>query len=178
MARFTVAAVGSDRPGIVAGVSAALVDAGCNLEDSSMTILGGQFAILLLLSAPESVSASGLETSLAGPAAEFGLTVGISAVGIDDTAPTPAGEWTVSVHGADHPGIVHSVTRLLADAGVNIVDLNTRLIGPPEDAVYAMTLDVTLPGGLDPESLTADLRRLSGEIGVDTSLHHSQADIF
>lgn len=178
MARFTVAAIGSDRPGIVAGVSAALVDAGCNLEDSSMTILGGQFAILLLLSAPESSSVPQIEASLAEPAAEFGLTVGVSAVVDVGVEAEPEGEWTVSVHGADRPGIVHSVARLLADAGVNIVDLNTRRIGPDDDAVYAMTLDVTLPSGTDADTLAAQLRRLSGEIGVDTRLHRSQADIF
>lgn len=178
MTRYTVAAVGADRPGIVAAVTAALVDAGCNLEDSSMTILGGQFAILLLLSAPETASTAGLEASLAAPAEAFGLTVSISAADAGEVVPAPEGEWTVAVHGADHPGIVHSVTRLLADAGVNIVDLNTRLIGPPDDAVYAMTLDVALPPALDPDALAADLRRLSGEIGVETSLHRLQADIF
>lgn len=68
-------------------------------------------------------------------------------------------------------------SRLLADAGVNIVDLNTRVIGPATAPVYAMTLDVALPPELDPASLAADLEVLSGEIGVDTSLHASQADI-
>ena len=46
---------------------------------------------------------------------------------IDDDVPeSPAGEpWHLSVYGADRPGIVHRVTRLLADRRVNVVDLST-----------------------------------------------------
>lgn len=179
--RFTVAAVGADRPGIVAAVSAALVDAGCNLEDSSMTILGGQFAILLLLTAPTGASEASIADALGVPARDLDLSVSVRAVADDPRATAGAGgsspEWTVSVYGADHPGIVHAVARLLADAGVNIVDLNTRVIGPAGSPVYTMTLDVALPAGLEPGHLAADLEVLSREIGVDASLHASQADI-
>ncbi|MBX7158879.1 MAG: ACT domain-containing protein [Acidimicrobiia bacterium] len=181
MARFTVAAVGADRPGIVAAVSAALVGAGCNLEDSSMTILGGQFAILLVLTAPVPATEASITGALDAAAREFDLAVSVRAVPAGTDADAGPGAvsagWTVAVYGADHPGIVHAVARLLADAGVNIVDLNTRVIGPATAPVYAMTLDVALPPGLDPASLAADLEVLSGEIGVDTSLHASQADI-
>lgn len=181
MGRFTVAAVGTDRPGIVAAVSAALVDAGCNLEDSSMTILGGQFAILLVLTSPVGASETSIADALDAPARDLGLAVSVRAVaevasGAVDRE-REAAEWTVSVYGADHPGIVHAVAQMLADAAVNIVDLSTRVIGPAGSPVYAMTLDVSLPRGLDPERLAADLEVLSREIGVDTSLHASQADI-
>lgn len=179
MARFTVAAVGTDRPGIVAAVSAALVAAGCNLEDSSMTILGGQFAILLVLSAPDTATEASVRTSLDPAAQEFGLSVTVQGVlaGAAPAQGSDTADWTVSVYGADHPGIVHAVTRLLADDGVNIVDLSTRVIGPPDAAVYAMTLDVALPEALDPDQLATRLGALSSEIGVDASLHRSQADI-
>lgn len=178
MARFTLAAVGKDRPGIVATVSAALVEAGCNLEDSSMTILAGQFAIVLVLDAPESATAASIEAALDGAAQDFGLAMSVGPV---PEGPTPAqaesADWTVSVYGADRPGIVHAVASLLAEAGVNIVDLNTRVIGGPAAPVYAMALDVALPHGLDPQRLASGLEALSQDIGVDTSLHPSQADI-
>ena len=44
-------------PGIVAAVSGALGEQGCNLEDSTMTILQGHFAILLVVTAPEGTTA-------------------------------------------------------------------------------------------------------------------------
>ncbi|MFL5879210.1 MAG: glycine cleavage system protein R [Actinomycetota bacterium] len=52
MARFAVSVFGRDRPGIVAAVSRVLADAGCNLEDTSMTILRGHFAMMLVVAGP------------------------------------------------------------------------------------------------------------------------------
>ena len=51
-------AVGNDRPGIAAGVAKVLYDAGCNIEDSEMARLSGQFAIMLMLRLPEGLTSS------------------------------------------------------------------------------------------------------------------------
>src|SRR5437879_12155108 len=47
---FVLSAIGRDRPGIVADLAELIYECDCNLEDSSMTILGSEFAVLLLLS--------------------------------------------------------------------------------------------------------------------------------
>ncbi|MGH9153681.1 MAG: glycine cleavage system protein R [Acidimicrobiales bacterium] len=177
MPHFALSAVGADRPGIVAAVTGALVDSGCNLEDSSMTILRGQFAIMLVVAGPEGLDADTLEKALAGPAADLGLVVHVRPVG-DDVPPPPGGEpWSVAVYGADRPGIVHRFTSLLASRGVNVVDLTTRVIGEPAHPVYAMILEVALPPGVDGPGLGADLAALARELGVECSTHPSDADI-
>jgi glycine cleavage system transcriptional repressor len=174
---FAVSALGADRPGIVAAVTGVLVEHGCNLEDTSMTILRGHFAMMLVVAGPGDLSAEELERALAAPAAAFDLVVAVRA--IDDSVPTsPEGEpWTVSVYGADQPGIVHRVTTALATAGVNVVDLTTRVIGDRARPVYAMMLEVTFPSGVDAGEVAGDLARLAGELGVECSLHPSDADI-
>ena len=185
MSHVAVTAVGLDRPGIVAAVTKVLVEHGCNLEDTSMTILRGHFAMMLVVAAPEGVDAAGLEAALAAPAAELGLVVTVRPIEEDDDGAAPgegAGEgegeeWTVSVYGADRPGIVYGVASLLAELGVNIVDLTTRVIGDPAQPVYAMLLDVTVPAGVDAAGLQRRLEALAGELGVDCSLHPSEADI-
>src|SRR6266481_3460631 len=48
-----VTAVGADRPGIVAAVSRVLYDIGGNIEDSRMAILGGHFAMVLIVALPQ-----------------------------------------------------------------------------------------------------------------------------
>ena len=58
MPSFALAAIGKDRPGIVAAVSKVLYELGCNVEDSSMTMLRGNFAVMLVLAAPEGTTAS------------------------------------------------------------------------------------------------------------------------
>ncbi len=180
MSHFAVTAVGTDRPGIVAAVTGVLADQGCNLVDSSMTILRGQFAMMLVVDAPDGVGTGHLESALAGPAAALDLVVTIR------PAPQPAGpsataqeeaSWTVSVYGADHPGIVHGVASLLAARSVNIVDLSTRVVGTAENRVYTMVLEVTLPSGADPGEFERALAAKAGELGVTCRLHPSEADI-
>ncbi len=185
MAHFAVTAVGADRPGIVAAVTGAFVDLGCNLEDSSMTILRGQFAMMLVVAAPSGVGAGDLESALAGPATTLGLVVTVRPAAeppdttqpSDTAAPADAGSWTVSVYGADHPGIVHGIAALLADESVNIVDLSTRVIGSAEAPGYTMILEVTLPAHGDPRALGRLLEAKASELGVTCRLHPAEADI-
>src|SRR5205823_14039245 len=106
------------------------LEKGCNLEDTSMTILGGHFAMMLVVQAD--AGTVDLEAALAGPAQEFDLTVTVRAID-EDTRRAPPGEpWTASIYGADRPGIVHHVAAALARHSVNIVDLSTRVIGDAE----------------------------------------------
>ena len=177
MGHYAVSAVGADRPGIVAAVTGVFLELGCNLEDTSMTILRGHFAMMLVVAAPDDLDQAALEAALSGPAADFELVLAVRA--IDDGVPTsPTGDpWTVSVYGADRPGIVHRVASLLASDGVNIVDLSTRIIGEASRPVYAMILEVTLPAGGDATALQTRLADLAADLGVECSLHASEADI-
>src|SRR5512140_3440912 len=46
---FAVTIISKDRPGIVADTSETLYRLGCNIEDSSCTMLGGDFAMILIV---------------------------------------------------------------------------------------------------------------------------------
>ena len=177
MPHFAVSAVGVDRPGIVAAVTGVLVDRGCNLEDTSMSILRGHFAMMLLVAGPDGLDADDLENALASTAKELDLVLAVRK--IDDTVPVPLqGEaWTVSVYGSDRPGIVHRVTQLLAEVGANVVDLTTRVIGEADRPLYAMLIDITLPPGVEGDDMGARLDGLARELGVDCSMHPADADV-
>lgn len=182
MSRYAVAAVGTDRPGIVSAVTGVLVESGCNLADTAMTILGGCFAMMLVVDTDSVSAGASLEEALAPVAADLGLIVmvrPISGGGSVPTTPEPADSrrCTASVYGADHPGIVHGVASFLAGQGVNIVDLTTRVVGAPANPVYAMVLELDLPAGVDPDRLGAELEVLAAGLGVSASLHPSEADI-
>jgi glycine cleavage system transcriptional repressor len=172
---LAVTAIGTDRPGIVAAVTGALVAHGCNLEDTSMSILRGQFAMVLVVAAPDGLDAATLEEGLAEAAPDLVVSVRVLPPSADATD-DDGDRWTVVVYGADHPGIVHGITRVLADAGVNIVDLTTRVTGDPKP-IYAMVMEVALPAGLRGEELDGRLAAASAELGVECTLHPSEADI-
>ncbi|MBF0285558.1 MAG: amino acid-binding protein, partial [Magnetococcales bacterium] len=68
---------GKDRPGIVAAISRVLYETGCNIEDSSMTRLRGQFTMMLMLRPPTQVRCAELEARLAATARAMELTYSV-----------------------------------------------------------------------------------------------------
>jgi glycine cleavage system transcriptional repressor len=171
---FAVTAIGQDRPGIVAGVSGALLELGGNIEDSQMAILGGHFSVMLLVSVPDDVDRDRLAARLGRVRDELRL----EAITIADVA-RPARAMAspthvLSVYGADHPGIVHSVTAALAGLGVNITDLETRITAG-EDPLYAMLVEVVIPAA-EVEEVEASLRRVGESEGVEVSLRPIEAE--
>ena len=97
------------------------------------------------------------------------MSLAVRTLHIDEVArQEPEGEiCMVSVYGADQPGIVYRVTRELAEQGINIMDLNTKLIGTDDEPVYVMMLEAALPEGQTPESLEAMLGNLKKELSVE-----------
>jgi glycine cleavage system transcriptional repressor len=168
---LAVTAVGADRPGIIARVTGVLLEHGGNLEDSSMTTLRGHFAIMLLVKAD--VDPAALERALADATADLGLVVTVRPVGPGVRSAPPT--HLLSIYGSDRPGIVHAATSALADAGVNVTDLTTRVL-EGERSVYAMMLEVALPAGVDAEELAASVRATVGD--VETSIHPLDVDTF
>src|SRR5437870_73749 len=83
---FALAAIGRDRPGIVAACARTLFEQGCNVEDSSMTLLRGNFAVMLVLAAPEGTTGSSLTAALEPACRELGLLYDV--LPVDDTAST------------------------------------------------------------------------------------------
>lgn len=177
MAHVVVIAVGADRPGIVAAITGVLVEQGCNLEDTSMTILRGHFTMMLVVETPPDGDPEALREGLAAAARAVDVSLTVLPIEEGVTESPPGDPWTVSVYGADRPGIVYGVASLLARLGVNITDLTTRVAGTSDRPVYAMVLEVTIPSGVNPAELTRGLEALAGELGVEHSLHPSEADI-
>lgn len=177
MAHFVVTAVGEDRPGIVAAVTKTFVDLGCNLEDTSAAILRGYFALILIVDAPSSVTAATVEESLSRPAKDLGLAITVSEVDASAPSPVEGERWTISVYGADKPGIVNRFATLLAERKINILDMTTRMTTDPGEPVYTMVLEVALPPEVIADQLEVELHDLALDLQVEASLHLSEADL-
>jgi glycine cleavage system transcriptional repressor len=176
MSRLAISVFGLDRPGIVAAVTRVLADAGGNLEDSSMTILRGHFAMMLVVGTPAGWSAERIEQALAPVAGDLDLQVSVRPIDDEVTSAGTAGEpWVLAVYGADRPGLVARVAEVLAAHQVNITDLESRVIGEP-DPVYAMHFEVEVPpAALD--AVKGGLRAAAAELGVEISMHPDDADV-
>ncbi len=172
LSHFAVTVISKDRPGIVADIAEVLFRLGCNLEDSSCTMLGGDFAIILIVSHEKPFPKTRLADEFKSLHERTGLVTYVRTLAEDEVCPVKdEGELClISVYGSDRPGIVYRVTRALAERKVNITDLNTRLIGTPAEPVYVMMLEAILPAGMaveDAERLLENLKKeLNVEIGV------------
>jgi glycine cleavage system transcriptional repressor len=172
MHRLAVTAVGGDRPGIVAAVVGVFFDLGCNLGDCTMTLLEGQFAMIMCVEAPDHLRSEALERALAGPAGDLDLSILVTPA--DNPGPATAGRpYVVSLYGADRPGLVFSVTRHLAQRAANVTDLMSHLTSA---GVYTMVLDIDLPPDLDAGALEAELASIARDLGVEIHFRQAESD--
>jgi glycine cleavage system transcriptional repressor len=171
MAQLALSAIGRDRPGIVAATTAVLLRHGANVEDSRMSILRGHFTMMLVIGVPDETDRAQLASDLDAVAADLGLeALALSAVEPLAEA-TPEATHVVTVYGVDHPGIVHGAAHVLAEHGVNVVDLQTRLVEErDEPSLYALLIEVALPSDLDPGELERALGGLGERESVEVSL--------
>ena len=170
--KMALTAIGRDCPGIVAGVSRVLFEHGCNIEDSSMTILRGEFAMILVVQAAASTDLAALHKALQVVAAEFRLLLSFRELPEEQPREAPSGVgvgFIVSVYGADKPGIVYRVTKSLVDCGANITDVTTRVVGQ-DTLVYIMLLEVEVPHEQDAVYLERTLASLARELAVDITV--------
>ena len=171
MHHFALTIIGRDRPGIVSQVTEILYRLGCNIADSSCSILGGQFAMILIISHPDYTGRESFEAAFA-PLEESGLSVFLRTLKPGgEQHPHLRGELClISVYGADQPGIVYQVTKELGDRQVNITDLNTKLVGSEQRPVYVMMLEAVLPEGLGVDDLARVMQGLRERLKVDISV--------
>lgn len=163
MPELAVTAMGADQPGIVAAVARVLHERGGNIEDSAMTILGGRFSLVLLVTGDDDAEA--LEAALAAGTADLNLH--LSVVDAGEAHDTAAATHLLSVYGADHPGILAGVSTALANVGANVTDLSSRLIGSEDEPVYALVVELSTD---DEEAVSGAVASTADDLGVDWTL--------
>ena len=177
--RWILTALGKDRPGIVAGVTQVLYDRGCNLEDSAMTRLGGEFAIMLAFAAPSGLSAQALRHAVEPLERRLRLAVHLKSLSAAEAlAPRAAGRrYLISVYGADRPGIVFRISDALARKGINITDLHTHRSPRGRTPLYLTLLEAELPRGGSEAGFSRHLRQVAKRIGAQVSLRPADPDV-
>lgn len=167
---LVLSAVGPDRPGIVSDLSALIHRAGANLEDSRMAVLGGEFALLLLISGPDA-ALDRSEQQAEARAAELGLHVWHKRTS-GPRAPRDVLPYTIRVSGFDRPGIVQAVTQVLAHYGVNVASLESRLAYAPHSGtpLFVLEAELEVPSELALGKLRRELAAKCDEENLDLTL--------
>lgn len=169
-----ITAAGPDRPGIVSRMTRVLFETGCNIEDTSMTLLRGEFAMILIVRLPRGFSPEELERRFLPVVKTLGLSFLVKPLSRKEsrrTASLQGRPFILSVYGSDHPGIVYRVTQLLARRKINITDMNTRVVGPKTRPIYVMVLELQIPDGVRTKTLNKEFEALKKTLKVDITLN-------
>lgn len=175
MPQFVITAVGPDRPGIVREVTGHLLEAGANVADSRMVNLRGQFALILLAESEKDIAAK-LNECLRELAGQLGMTINlapqITPIAPAAGSPLAGVPFQLRAHAMDRPGIVHQITRLLSNHGVNIEELQTHLQsrGYANTPVFTLDLRMTVPANASMRQLRTELEALSDSLNCSIDL--------
>jgi glycine cleavage system transcriptional repressor len=143
---YMLTVVGGDRPGIVSHLTHALYEGGCNLGETSMMRLGGNFTIMMMVQSEGSRKA--LDALIEPVIDSLGLHAHIDPIeGGLHQHQIP--DVRIRVFGADRAGIVAQVTGALAEAGLNILDLESDVAGTAENPIYIMIIEGTASEGVE-----------------------------
>ncbi len=164
MTQHAITVLGHDRPGIIAETTRALADLGLNLEDSTMTLLRGHFAMMLICEG--TASAEQIESALAPLTGDGTLTVEVRDIVAEQLSAATGAGYVLTVHGGDRPGIVSAVVSQVAAVGGNVTDLTTRLAGD----LYLLIAEIDLPVAADPDALVESLSGVAADLGVRVTL--------
>ena len=166
-ATLVLTVLGPDRTGIVDALAERIAAVGGNWEESRMARLAGQFAGLLLVTL-DADRADALVASLRGLEAS-GLTVTVRT----SAAPAAAGGALVRLEltGNDRPGIVRAVSRVLAERGVNVEELESGVGSAPMtgESLFRARARLRVPPSLALPDLRKSLEAIAGELMVDLS---------
>ncbi len=169
--QLLITSIGEDRPGIVAHITEVFVAHGANLEESRMAILGGDFAAIMLVSIP-SEKVPGLEKNLAKLQSE-GISVTCRNTEAHDASKFKNyATCEILLKGADHEGIVHSVSSRLKELKINIQSVETMLVHAPVTGspLFQLKALIQVPPSISQKELENILDKIAEQETVDIDL--------
>lgn len=166
--------IGPDQVGIVENVTEKVLKHKGNVEESKMARLGGEFAMLLLISVPEQEFKK-INLSL-NTLKDEGFRFFIK-----ETSPKETDKYDgwlpyrIDVSGADHEGIINSITHHLSETGVNIETLDTNTSAAPMSGTLLFTMNaiVIVPPNITYNSWQDPLDVIANEmhVNIDVTPH-------
>ncbi len=150
---LVITALGEDKPGIVDKISETVVSCRCNIIDSRMTVLGGEFAVILMVAGKWNELAK-LEDALPTVCAPLGLVVNCKRTSKNPPA-TDLMPYSVEVVSIDHPGIVYELAHFFSSRNINIHELNTTQYAAAHTGapMFALHLTANVPADVPVSAL-------------------------
>jgi glycine cleavage system transcriptional repressor len=173
--QLVVTAMGADRPGLVNDLTRIVMAHGGSIDDSRMSILGGEFAVIVLISGAEEAIAL-LEQSLPDELEGMGLSSIVRRTR-DREADGKSVPYVVEVVAVDQPGIVHKVSEFFSSCGINIADLTSDTYPAPHTGtrMFSLRMTVDVPPTVRAARLRQEFVEFCDEFYFDATLERLKA---
>ncbi len=165
-----LSAVGTDRAGVVNDLSKVILECGGNIEESRMTALGSEFAMLLLVSG-NWATVSKLEKALNKLAKDKPLSVSLrktnERVSDEDRMP-----YAIDIVCLDQPGIVFNLANFFALHNIEISDLSTRRYAAAHTGsqMFSVQMTINVPASSSISQLRDEFVELCDHLNLDAIL--------
>ena len=170
-----LSAVGTDRTGVVNELSKVILDCGGNIEESRMTALGAEFAMLLLISG-NWATVSKLEKALDKLSAAKPISISLKQT--DEREPRgDTMPYGIDVVALDQPGIVFNLSKFFAARSIEIADLATRRYAAAHSGsqMFAVQMSVNVPATMQISQLRDEFLELCDDLNLDAILEPVKA---
>jgi glycine cleavage system transcriptional repressor len=164
---LVISAIGADRPGIVNALSSNILEHNCNIVDSRMTVLGGEFAIIIMVSGSWDKVAK-LEGTLPALEGKLGLTI-ITKRTEQRSTQGKMLPYMIEVISMDHEGIVYNVAEFFSSRNINVEDLSTGSYyaahtGTP---MFNMNMIISIPADIQLGDLREQFTEFCDSLNLD-----------
>ncbi len=167
---IVLSAIGTDRTGVVQDITKVVLGCGGNIEESRMTTLGAEFAVLMLVSGKWH-TLDRLEKGLEKLTEGADLTFAIRKTGErrvrEDRMP-----YAVDVVCLDQQGIVFGLANFFASRDVEIADLATRRYAAAHTGapMFAVQMAINVPASINLALLRDDFAEMCDRMNLDAIL--------
>ena len=171
---IVLSAIGSNRTGVVQDITKVILACGGNIEESRMTTLGAEFAVLMLVSGNWH-TLSRLETAL-DKLTSSSLSISIRKTDEravrDDCMP-----YAVDVVSLDQQGIVFNLADFFASRDIEIADVATRRYAAAHTGapMFAVQMAVNIPSSESISQLRDEFMELCDRLNLDALLEPVKA---
>lgn len=164
---IVISAIGTDRTGVVQDISKVILGCGGNIEESRMTTLGSEFAVLMLVSGNWHTLTrleKGLEKLSDGDNLTFTIRKTDERPARDDRMP-----YAVDVISLDQQGIVFNLANFFASREIEIADVATRSYAAAHTGapMFAIQMAVDVPSSVNLAQLRDDFADLCDRLNLD-----------
>lgn len=156
-----------DQRGIIANLSEVLESQGARLLELSQTVVRDYFTIIIIAALPPDTDTQTLSAQLHRI---IGAGAAVNLLPYQTSrAPVPDSDrYILTALGDDSPGVVHSISSLIAERGGNFLDLDCRVVATR----IRLVAEIELPPSVALDQLQIDLEHAGQAAGLQVRLQH------